>query len=64
MVCNECVKKKCSHKVYQDKRSGRFKCPDHVRPKGSWSFMEIAIGNSPQSIHDLLQQHGLKLKER
>jgi hypothetical protein len=63
MICNECATKQCKHKVYQTDR-GRWTCPDHKKPQGSWSMLELALGNSPQAVHDLLQQHGLKFKER
>ena len=64
MICNECATKQCKHKVYQDKQSGRFECPDYTLTSGSWKFLEVALGNNPQAVHDLMQRFNLKVKER
>lgn len=59
MICNRCGIKHCR----RDEPDTLLKCTNHVPIQKGWKLWEVAIGNSPQAVHDLMQQFNLKLKE-
>lgn len=60
-ICNRCNQRRCRVESVVDEKTGRDSCPNHVPIKGTWSFLEIALGNDMLGLYTTLYNADLQV---